>query len=237
MTQINHRKDDMMSAQEVGILTIKPDEQGSEFIDPGETTFVRKALFVDLGVEQAFAPTLRSLAIASVLGDVRDHPVIETQLAGLAGIKGAVGVEECARNGQSQALDAFERRLELGLKVEGVVVIAGNHARRRENVPVRIHEGQNITGLGAFATLIRHALAAFLGNGMTTIQVQLTQVKLALHRMNARLPDFFQAPVGTPFAEVIVHRLPTDFFFVASCGSAAVGNSFHWQPVCRRYRM
>jgi hypothetical protein len=36
---------------------------------------------------------------------------------------------------------------------------------------------------------------------------------------------------------VVVHRLPTDFFFVTSFGSGTVGSSFHWQPVCSRYRM
>jgi hypothetical protein len=35
---------------------------------------------------------------------------------------------------------------------------------------------------------------------------------------------------------VIVHGLPTDFFFVASFGLDSVGNLSHWQPVCSRYR-
>jgi len=221
----------------MGVFPVKADEHGTKLIDPGETAFIGKAPLVDLRVEPAFAPALGRLAIAFVLGDVGDHPVIEADLAGLAGIEGAVGIEERARDVQSQALHAFEGGLEMRLEVEGIVVMARHHPRRSEDVPIGIHDGQNIARLGPFAALVSHALAAFLGNRMTPIQVQLTQVKVVLYRLDARLPDFFQAPVGAPFAKVVVHRLPTDFFFVASCGSGAVGNLFHWQPVCSRYRM
>jgi hypothetical protein len=237
MPQVNHSERDMMSTQEVGVFPVKADEQGTKLIDPGETTFIGEAAFVDLRVEQAFAPPFGSLAIAFVLGDVRDHTIIETDFPGFTGIEGTVGVEKRACDVQAQALQAFEGRLEVRLEVEGIVVIARHHARRSENIPVSIHDGQNVARLGSFATLIRYALAAFLGNRMTAIQVQLTQVKVGLHRVDARLPDLFQAPIGAPLAKVVVHCLPTDFFFVASCGPGAVGNWFHWQPVCSRYRM
>ena len=98
----------MMSTQEVGIFAVKADEQRAELINPGETAFVGKAPFVDLGVEQAFASTLGSLAIAFVLSDVGDNPIVETDFAGLAGIKSAVGVEKRACDVQAQALHAFE---------------------------------------------------------------------------------------------------------------------------------
>lgn len=226
-----------MSTQEACVLSVKPDEQRTKLIDPGETAFVGKAPLVDFSVEQAFASALRSLAITFVLGNVGDYPIIETDLASIARVEGAVGVEERALDVQAQAFHAFERGLEMALEVESVVMIASHHARRSEKVPVGIHNRQNVTRLGAFATLIRHAFAAFLGHRMAAIQVQLAQVQVVLHGLNTCLPDFFQAPVSTPLAEVIVHRLPADFFFVASCGSGAVGNSFHWQPVCSRYRM
>lgn len=237
MTQINHSKRDMMSTQAVGILPVKSDKQCAKLIDPSETAFVGKAPFVHLGIEQAFASAFGHLAIAFVLSDVRDDPIIETDFPRFARVEGAVGVEERALNVQAQTFHAFERGLEMGLEVESVVMIACHHPRRREDVPVGIHDRQNVTRLGAFASLISHALAAFLGNRMTAIQIQLTQVKIILHGLNARLPNLFQAPVGTPFAEVVVHRLPTDFFFVASFGSGSVGNWFHWHPVCSRYRM
>jgi hypothetical protein len=33
---------------------------------------------------------------------------------------------------------------------------------------------------------------------------------------------------------VIVDGLPTDLFFSGWSGSGAMGNCFHWQPLCRR---
>lgn len=83
-----------MSAQEVGIFPVKPDEQGSELINPGKTMLVGKATFINIGIEQAFATSLRSLAVARVLRAVRDDTVIEADLPCGTGIKGAIGVEE-----------------------------------------------------------------------------------------------------------------------------------------------
>jgi|GEM_PF-4834380 len=128
-----------MSTQEVGILSVKPDEQGAELIDPGETGFVGEASLVDFSVEQAFASTLGSLAITFVLGNVGDDPIIETDLASLTGIEGAVSVKERTLNVQAQAFHAFECGLEMGFEVESVVVIACHHARRSGQVPVGIH--------------------------------------------------------------------------------------------------
>jgi len=227
MTQVDQSKSDMMSAQEVGVFTVKSDEQRTEFIDPGKRTFVGKAPFVDLGVEQAFAPAFRSFAVPLVLGDVRDRAVIETYLACLERIERAIGVEERACDSQSQPLHAFEGRLEMDLQVERVVVIARHDPRGSDYVTVRIHDGQDVTGLGALASLISDALAAFLGNRMTAIQVQLAQIKVGLDRLNTRLPHPFQTAVATPLLKVVVDCLPTDFFFVASVGSGAVGTCFH----------
>jgi hypothetical protein len=56
MTEVNHSKRDMMSTQQVSIFTVKPDKQGTELIDPSKTALAGEALFVNLGVEQAFAP-------------------------------------------------------------------------------------------------------------------------------------------------------------------------------------
>jgi len=227
MAQINHGKCDMVSAEKGGVFAIKPNEQRAELIDPGKATFVRQALLVNLGVEQAFSSTLKGFTIAPVLGNVRDEAMIETDLARGVGVEGAIGVEKCASKGQSQLFHAFERRLEMGFQVERIVVMARDEPGGGENVPVRIRDGQDVTGLSALASLIGYTLAALLGNGMAAIQIQLAQVKVALHGLDTRLPDPGQAPVSAPLAKVVVHGLPTDFFFVASFGSGAVGNCFH----------
>ena len=48
----------MMSAEKVGILAIKTDEQRSKLVNPGETAFTGEALFVDRSIEEAFPPRL-----------------------------------------------------------------------------------------------------------------------------------------------------------------------------------
>jgi len=57
MTQVNHSERDMVNTQEIGVFPVKADEQGTKPIDPGETAFIGKPSFVDLRVEQAFAPS------------------------------------------------------------------------------------------------------------------------------------------------------------------------------------
>ena len=215
MAQVDHSERDMVSAQEVDVLTVKADEQGSELIHPGKAAFVGKASLVDVGVEQTFAPAFGGFAVALVFGDVRDQAMVEADLAGFTGIEGAVSVEERPGDGQSQALHALESSLQMGLQVEGVVVVARNDAGRSQDVAVGIHDGQDVAGLGALATLIGHPLTALFGQGMAAIPVQLAHVKVGLHRWNAGRPDPLQTPVGAPLTKVIVHCLPTALFFVS----------------------
>ena len=66
MAKIDKSKDNMVSAQEVGILAVKADEKGTKLINPGKATLRSKAAFVNLGVEKAFTPTFRLLAIAPI---------------------------------------------------------------------------------------------------------------------------------------------------------------------------
>jgi len=218
MAQVDHSECDMVSTQEVGVLTVKADEQSSELIDPGKAVFGSKAMLVNRSVEQTFAPTFGGFAVALVLGDVGDQAMVEADLAGFTGVEGTVSVEKRPGDGQSQALHALESSLEMGLQVEGVMVVARNDACRSQDVAVGIHEGQDVAGLGALATLIGHTLTTLLGQGMAAIQVQLAHVKVGPYRLNAGLPDPLQTPVGAPFAKVVVHRLPTDFFFSGRSG-------------------
>lgn len=173
MAQVDHSKGDMVSPQEAGVFAVKADKQSAELINPGKTVFGGKAPLVDLSVEQTFATALGGFAVAFVLGDVGDHAMIEADLACFAGIEGSVRIEERSGDGQAQALHAFEGSLEMGLQVEGIIVIARDEACGRENVAVGIHDGQDVAGLGPLAALIGHTLTALLGKGMTAVQVQL----------------------------------------------------------------
>ena len=173
MAQVDHSKHNMVSTQEMGVLTVKADEHGAELIHPGKTALVGKAALVHLGVEQTFASTLGGFAVTPVLSDVGDDAVAEADLACLTGIEGTISVEERPGDSQSQALHTAESRLQMGLEVKGVMMVARNNPCTSNDVAVGIRDGQDVTGFGALAALIRHTLTAFLGQGMAAVQVQL----------------------------------------------------------------
>ncbi len=216
-----------MSPQEVHILAVEANEQGAELVNPGEATLIGEAQLVDLGIKQTLAPTLGLLAIAGILRDVGDQLVAEADAASVAGIKGRIGVEVGPSKAQTQSLHRFEGGLQMGLEVEGVVMVARDDACGGQDIALAIGDRQNIGGLGLLASLISHRLTAFLGNRVTAIQIQLRQVKLVVDDLNTVFPNALQAPVGTPLLEVIVDRLPTDLFFAGSSGSGAMGSCAH----------
>src|SRR5262245_17295112 len=231
MTKVDKGKDEMMGRQEIHVLTVMTDEQGPEFVDPSKRAFAAEALFVDLGIEQPFASTLDGFTVAFVLGHIGNNAVIEANTARLTGIEGTIGIEVGARNRDIQRFDRLEGRLPVGLEVECIVMMTGHNPGRGQAVTLGIRDGQNVAGLGALAGLITHTFTSLLGKGVTAVQVQPRQVQVSLNARNAVLPDSHQAPVLAPLPKMVVHRLPTDLFFVGSVGSAATGSSAHWQPV------
>ena len=55
MAQINHSKSNEMSAKKEYILTIEPFQKSSQFIHPSKRPITREAMFINLGIEKAFA--------------------------------------------------------------------------------------------------------------------------------------------------------------------------------------
>src|SRR5579859_1356886 len=96
-------------------------------------------------------------------------------------------------------------------EVKSVIMIARDNLARGHYKAVGIGNRQDIAGLGTFASLISHTLTAFLGNGVRAIQVHLAQVQICLDGRHTALPDSRQAPIGAPFAPMVIHRLPTRF--------------------------
>src|SRR5215510_5352413 len=106
-----------------------------------------------------------------------------------------------------------------------------HHAGRGQDITLGISDRQNVARFGSLTRLVTHALPTLLGDGVAAVQVQPRQIQVSLDTLNAVLPHPREAPVSAPFPKVVIHRLPTDFFFVGSVGSAATGSSAHWQPV------
>lgn len=110
---------------------------------------------------------------------------------------------------------------------EGVMLIARHNASRGDDVAVAVGEGQDIRSLGTLARLVGHVFAALLGDGVAAIQIHVGHVQVVFDHQDAVLPQPFQAAVAAPLAEVVIHRLPTDLFFVGSSGWGSMGRRCH----------
>ena len=227
MAKVNERKNKMMSAKKVGVLTIKTDEQCSKLVHPGKTALTGEALLVDRGIEQAFAPPFGLFAVALVLANVGDDPVIETDFAGFERVKSAVGVEIRSGNRQAQALHSLESSLKVRFEVERIMMVARHDPGRSQHIPLSVCNRQDIRGFGSFAMLISNTLAPFLRQSMAAIQVQLGQIEVITDRLDTLLPDPLQTAIGAPFLKVIVDRLPANLFFSPSFREGAIGNCVH----------
>lgn len=96
MAQVDHRKSNEISAEEVAIFSVEPYLQSFEFINPGKSSFACETVFVDFGIEKAFAPSLCCFAIALVLITAGNDTVIEASFTGIFRVKCLVSVEKTA---------------------------------------------------------------------------------------------------------------------------------------------
>ena len=140
MTQVNESKSEMMSAKKMGILAVIADDQSAKLVDPRKTAFTGEALFIDGGVEEAFPSAFDGFAVAFVLTDVGDDTVIETHLACIQRIKGAIGVEVGSANRQSQVLHVSEGGLQMRFEVESIVMVARHDPGRSHHVPLSVRD-------------------------------------------------------------------------------------------------
>jgi len=207
-------------------VSLKANQQAFELVHPGKGAFGAKASLIDLRIEQTLATTFRLLAIARVLGNVWNQPVIEAGLARRARVKGHIGVEISTFYHQAQLLDRFERRLQMDFEIERIVVLTRENTRRSHHVAMLFHERQDIAGLPFLAPLIGDRLAAFLGEAMRAVQVEFGQVQVGSDGQDAVLPDPFQTAIVAPTRKMQVDRTITDFFFSESA-RVAIGNCAH----------
>ncbi len=108
MTQVNHGKSEIMTAQEISGLTIKADQESAKLVNPGKASFATKTPLVNTGVEKAFAPPFRLFAVALVLGNIGDKLVIETNFARVLCIESTISIKVGTRDAQSMSFHLFE---------------------------------------------------------------------------------------------------------------------------------
>lgn len=213
MTQVNHSESDVMTTKKVDIFSIIADQQSAEFVDPGEASFTGESLVVNGGIKQAFTSSFGRFAVALILSNVGNDAVIEADFARLAGVEGAVGIENRSDHRQTPPFHGLEGRLEVDFQTKSIVSIAGHDARRGHHIPLTVGNGQNIAGFRPLAPLVSHALATFLGDSMAAIEVQLGQIEVRTDQLYTMLPNPLPTAIGAPCLPVMVDRLPTDLFF------------------------
>ena len=95
MPEIDQRERDVMKAETIGCFPFETDQQGLEFVNPGERALTHKASLVRLLVKMSFSSTFDAFPIALVLRNVRNDATIPQQFSCCSRVKAAVGVEEC----------------------------------------------------------------------------------------------------------------------------------------------
>ncbi len=173
MTQINQGESNVVTTEKVGLLAIKTDQQSPKLVNPSKTAFTGEALLVQLGIEQALASPLGCFTVAFVFSDVRDHAMIEADFAPVAGVEGTISVENRPSNDQTLTFHRLEGGLKLSFQTKCVVMIVGDDRGRSDHIALGLGDRQDVTGFRPLARLVSHTFAAFLGNRMAAIEVQL----------------------------------------------------------------
>jgi len=126
VAQIDHGKNDEMSAKKVNLFSVEPDYQSSEFIDPGKRSLTDEPVFVNFLVEKSLRTTFGGLAVAFILINIGDDSMIKAGFTCHFGVKSSVCIEKCASAIQSQVLDGFESSLQMGLEIVSIIVVTSN---------------------------------------------------------------------------------------------------------------
>ena len=94
MPEIDQCERDVMKAETIGCLAFATDQQGLEFVNPGERSLTNEAMLVRRLVEMSFSSAFGTFPISLVLGNVRDNATIPKQFPGCTRIKAAISIKE-----------------------------------------------------------------------------------------------------------------------------------------------
>ncbi len=161
MPKIDQRERDVMKAETIGGFAFETDQQGLEFVNPGERSFTHEASLVRLVVEMSFSSTFDMFPIALVLRNIRNDAPIPQQFPGCSRIKATIGIKERTFIVQSTPSHVCEGVLQLLFELKAVVMVPSNDTRRRDDRTVLVRHWEDITGFGFLSTLIADAFAPF----------------------------------------------------------------------------
>ena len=150
-----------MESKAMSCFSLKSDQQGLEFVNPGEGSLTHEPPLVHTRIEIALPSTLGLLSVALVLHNVGLDPAIPQNLPRSSCVEAAICVEDGTFVVQSTSLHVSDDILKLLNKVISIIMMTSYDARRRENVPSSISYRQNVAGLGLLSALIGDFFAPF----------------------------------------------------------------------------
>ena len=147
-----------MESQTIGYFAFKSNQQGPEYINPGEGSFTDKAMFVHITVEMPLPSAFDGLSVALVFSDVGKNAAVPQQLPRFTRVKATISIEACAFLVECTALHVLEQLRDRFFHVVTIMMITCNRPCRRNNVSLFVRYWQHIAGLGFLAALIGYFL-------------------------------------------------------------------------------
>lgn len=150
-----------MESQTIGRFAFKANQQGLEYVNPGERPFTDKAMFVHISVEMPLPSAFDGLSIALVFSNVRNNSTVPQHLSRTARIKATISIEERTLVVKFTPLQVLEQLLDRCCEIVTIIMIACNQLCRRDNVSLSVGNRKNIRGLRFLSTLIGYGFAPF----------------------------------------------------------------------------
>jgi hypothetical protein len=150
-----------MKAERVHLLTLKPDEQPLEFIDPSKCAFSDKASFVNCAVKMTLAPALGALSIAFVFRNIRSHSATPKQFTGLFCVKRTIGIKVGVSIREVELIQLPKQVFQAISQLIAIIMVSSNHFACGNNETIGVRYWNNIAGFGLFSTLIGDRFAPF----------------------------------------------------------------------------
>jgi hypothetical protein len=176
--EIDQRIGQMVEAQKMGFLGLKPDQQSAKFVFPGKRAFHRKPQGIHGLIPQARTTAFGRLrlAIARILLDVRPESPLENFLAIGATINAGIQIDRNPSHRDSHdPNDApyLIQRIRQQRNIWGLRRFDGHGAQYVSRV---INDAQRFTPRESFMPGIGDRLASFFGHGIRAVSMNWLQV-------------------------------------------------------------
>jgi len=97
-----------VTAEEIIILAVEADEQTAKFVNPSKGSLARKAVLVDIRIEQAFAATFDGFTTALVESDIGHNAIVETDFASSESVEAGIRIEKGTLKGKTKPLHGLK---------------------------------------------------------------------------------------------------------------------------------